>query len=138
MSEPTAGPRTLTIDIGGTGLKMITLDAFGNAEGERDRELTPRPATPDAVVATLRQMIGRQRPFDRVSVGFPGVVAGGVVRTAANLGTDVRGQRMNFNGFVGVWHGYLTCVALMATPIVLPSLARLSNSTRYHECLFCD
>jgi polyphosphate glucokinase len=77
--------RTLAIDIGGTGLKMMILDPEGQPLTERDRELTPRPATPDAILATLRRQIERQPEFSRVSVGFPGVVVGGVVRTAPNL-----------------------------------------------------
>ena len=78
--------RTLTIDIGGTGVKMLIVDAQGRASSERARELTPRPSTPEAVIAVARRMIAAQGPYDRVSVGFPGVVRG-AVRTAPNLGT---------------------------------------------------
>lgn len=81
----TAGGRTLAIDIGGTGIKMIALDAGGRPVTERQRELTPRPATPGAVFAVIRRMIDAQEGFERVSVGFPGVVVRGVVRTAPNL-----------------------------------------------------
>lgn len=80
-----AGGRTLAIDIGGTGIKMIVLDAGGRPVTERQRELTPDPATPGAVLAVIRKMIDRQDAFARVSVGFPGVVVRGVVRTAPNL-----------------------------------------------------
>jgi len=80
-----AGGRTLAIDIGGTGIKMIVLDAGGRPVTERQRELTPDPATPGAVLAVIRKMIDRQGAFARVSVGFPGVVVRGVVRTAPNL-----------------------------------------------------
>jgi polyphosphate glucokinase len=79
--------RTLTIDIGGTGIKMIPLDGEGNPLGERARELTPKPALPDNVMAVIQKMVAAQGPFDRVSVGFPGVVVRGSVRTAPNLGT---------------------------------------------------
>lgn len=81
-------PITLTIDIGGTGTKTVRLDAKGNAIDERHRELTPSPATPNAVLAVIAQMLAKEGPFDRVSVGFPGVVKRGVVHTAPNLGTD--------------------------------------------------
>ena len=84
-AAPTAGVRTLTIDIGGTGIKMMTLDASGRPLSARQRELTPRPATPGAVFAVIRKMIDKQGDFERVSVGFPGVVVRGVVRTAPNL-----------------------------------------------------
>ncbi len=87
VGRPQENARTLTIDIGGTGIKMIPLDGEGNPIGERARELTPKPATPDAVMEVIKRMIPAQGPFDRVSVGFPGVVVRGVVRTAPNLGT---------------------------------------------------
>lgn len=78
---------TLAIDIGGTGLKAGLLDAAGQLVGERARVETPRPSTPDAVVPHL-VALGKKLPgFDRVSVGFPGVVQKGVVKTAPNLGT---------------------------------------------------
>lgn len=78
--------RTLTIDIGGTGIKLLSIDDAGQAFTKRHRELTPRPSTPDAVMAVIREMVGVQDPFDRVSVGFPGVVRHGVIDTAPNLG----------------------------------------------------
>lgn len=81
--------RTLAIDIGGTGTKMLVLDARGRPLTERARELTPKPAQPKAVLAVLRKMLAAQPAFDRISVGFPGVVADGVVKTAPNLGTPL-------------------------------------------------
>lgn len=79
--------RTLTIDIGGTGIKFLPIDKDGAPLAERHRELTPKPSTPQAVMAVIGEMIAAQEPFDRVSVGFPGVVQHGVVKTAPNLGT---------------------------------------------------
>ncbi len=83
-----AGLRTLTIDIGGTGIKALPIDGEGAPLGERSRVLTPSPSTPDRVLEVVRQMIDAQEPFARVSVGFPGVVTRGVVRTGPNLGTE--------------------------------------------------
>ena len=79
--------RTLTIDIGGTGIKLLPVDDEGRALATRHRELTPRPSTPAAIVAVIHEMVAAQAPFDRVSVGFPGVVRHGVIKTAPNLGT---------------------------------------------------
>ena len=84
----TPDTRTLVIDIGGTGLKMIVLDDVGHPMTERARELTPKPASPDSVMEVLAGMLATQPAHDRVSVGFPGVVQRGVVRTAPNLGTE--------------------------------------------------
>jgi len=82
------GLQTLTIDIGGTGTKMIDLDDKGEALGERHRELTPHPATPEALLGVITEMLKKHDGYDRVSVGFPGVVRQGVVYTAPNLGTE--------------------------------------------------
>jgi polyphosphate glucokinase len=77
--------RTLSIDIGGTGIKAITLDLAGEALTERTRLETPSPATPEAVLAIIDELVKIQHEFDRVSVGFPGVVLDGVIKTAPNL-----------------------------------------------------
>lgn len=77
--------RTLAIDIGGSGLKAMILDEAGVALTERVRVETPRPATPAAVLRDLVKLVTPLRPFDRVSVGFPGVVVNGTTKTAPNL-----------------------------------------------------
>lgn len=83
--HPATGPRTLAIDIGGSGMKMMILDGSGNPLSERLRVPTPEPATAKSMLAELVKM-GEQMPaFDRVSVGFPGVIKGGKTMTAANL-----------------------------------------------------
>lgn len=83
--KDTKGPYTLTVDIGGTGLKMLVLDARGRAINARARVATPQPATPASVLRALAGLIKQQPRFDRVSVGFPGVVHDGVVKTAPNM-----------------------------------------------------
>ncbi len=79
------GPLTLCVDIGGTGIKTLVLDAEGRAATERTRIATPRPATPRAVRAAILELARKQGEFDRVAVGFPGVVRRGVTETAFNL-----------------------------------------------------
>src|SRR5687767_3153784 len=76
---------TLAIDIGGTGLKALLLDPKGAPLTERLRVETPRPATPNAVVEKVVELVKNVGSYDRVSVGFPGVVDNGIVRTAPNL-----------------------------------------------------
>jgi len=87
----TPGTRTLAIDIGGTGLKALVLGPDGAALTERARVETPRPATPKAVLRALWSLIEPLGEFDRVSVGFPGIVVDGVTRTAPNLHEDWQG-----------------------------------------------
>ncbi|MEL6552015.1 MAG: ROK family protein [Cyanobacteria bacterium J06621_11] len=80
--------KTLAVDIGGSGVKALLLDEKGEPIGERDRIKTPKPATPEAVMAVLKELASNQSDFDRVSVGFPGVIRKGVVYTAVNLHPD--------------------------------------------------
>jgi polyphosphate glucokinase len=80
--------RTLSVDIGGSGIKTIVLDEAGEALTERNRVPTPNPAQPEPVIQAIASLAAEQGEFDRVSVGFPGVVRHGVVYTAANLHPD--------------------------------------------------
>jgi polyphosphate glucokinase len=84
-------PHTLAIDIGGTGLKALILDARGTPLTERARVETPRPATPRAILRELAKLIAPLGDFDRVSIGFPGVVVEGVTKSAPNLHATWRG-----------------------------------------------
>ncbi|MEO8548900.1 MAG: ROK family protein [Kofleriaceae bacterium] len=84
-TTPASGLATLAIDIGGTGLKAMILDESGTSVTERARVKTPKPATTDAVIEVLVTLVEPLPPFDRVSVGFPGVVVDGVTHTAPNL-----------------------------------------------------
>lgn len=95
MSKPTQtahtareGIKTLAIDIGGTGLKACVLDAEGGMLTERVRVATPPHCPPALMVETLSKLVAPLPTFDRVSVGFPGVVRQGIVITAHNLGTE--------------------------------------------------
>jgi polyphosphate glucokinase len=84
----TVDPRTLCIDIGGSGIKALVVGTDGKPLTERLRVDTPRPATPKALVKAILGLAKQQGEFDRVSVGFPGVVRKGVVETAFNLHKD--------------------------------------------------
>ncbi len=85
MPSKPIGLTTLAIDVGGTGVKAILLNERGKPISERQRAETPRPATPDAVLDKVDQLIESLGSFDRVSVGFPGVVIHGATLTAFNL-----------------------------------------------------
>ena len=81
-------PVTLAVDIGGTGLKIEVLDAGGQPITNRKRIPTPRPATPPAIIAGIRELADGVPGFDRISAGFPGVVREGRILTAPHLGTE--------------------------------------------------
>jgi polyphosphate glucokinase len=90
--------------------KAIALDAAGNPLTERARIATPRPATPKALLAVIVELAKTQGEFERVSVGFPGVVRNGVPETAHNLD--------------GKWRGFPLAKRLAAT---LGKPARVAN-----------
>ena len=69
---------------------------------DRVRVPTPVGAPPQQIVKVLADMVAPLGAFDRVSVGFPGVVRGGRVLTAPNLGNDL-------------WQGFDLARALGAT-----------------------
>jgi len=92
-SQP-SGPLTLAIDIGGTRLKASVLAVTGRMIEQPTRVDTPHPAKPDVVVASLMDLVKPLGAFDRISIGFPGVVRCRRVVTAPNLGT-------------ADWHGYV-------------------------------
>lgn len=82
------GIRTLSVDIGGSGVKVMLLDSKGNPLNERARKETPQPAKPEPVINAIVELAATQAEFHRVSVGFPGVVRDGVTETAVNLHPD--------------------------------------------------
>jgi len=81
-------PRTLAIDIGGSGIKAALLDTEGSMIGDRQRVPTPaKPVAPEALVGAIDKAASPLGDFERVSVGFPGYVRDGRVLTAPNLGS---------------------------------------------------
>lgn len=86
MNELTAN--ILSIDVGGSGIKGMVLNPTGEPLNDKVRIKTPRPATPQAVLETIVRVAGQQPEFDRISIGFPGVVEFGTVKTAPNLDGD--------------------------------------------------
>lgn len=79
--------KTLAVDIGGSGIKVMVLDPQGNPASDRQRLKTPTPATPAKVIETIL-ILAKEQAYDRISVGFPGVVQKGVIKTAVNLHDD--------------------------------------------------
>jgi polyphosphate glucokinase len=77
---------TLAIDIGGTGLKAAVLNAKGEMITDRARVETPQPCPPKVFLKALSELLAPLPHYDRVSVGFPGVVRKGKILTAVNLG----------------------------------------------------
>lgn len=84
---------TLCIDIGGSHVKAAVVDDNGRMVSERVQLPTPNPALPSHLMHAIASLAASLRKYERISVGFPGVVRDGRVLTAPNLGTRA-------------WHGF--------------------------------
>lgn len=88
----------LGIDIGGSGIKGAPVDVLqGVLVADRLRIPTPRPAKPKAVALVIAALVEHFRWSGPIGCTFPGVVEGGIVRTAANIDKswiDVDGTRL--------------------------------------------
>jgi hypothetical protein len=80
--------KILSIDIGGSSIKATILDNKGNLKMDYKKVVTPKPANPENVIKSIKTLVKDYPPYDKVSVGFPGYVRNGVVKTAPNLGND--------------------------------------------------
>lgn len=94
MAVPTLGAMTappgcaVGIDVGGTTIKAALVDpATGALVAPRAMTETPRPASPSRVLAEVVGLARALAPSAGTPIGvtLPGVVRGGVVRTAANI-----------------------------------------------------
>ena len=111
----------LTIDIGGSGLKAAVVDRDGQMLSKRVRVKTPADLTKDILVATLVKLVQPIAPFDRVSVGFPGVVRDGTIVTAPNLGND----RLQGYDLAGALRAPLGCPVRVANDATVQGLAAI-------------
>jgi polyphosphate glucokinase len=98
------GVKTLAFDIGGSGLKASILDEKGEMLTPRVRVETPQPCPPKILLAKFKELTAQLPSYDRVSVGFPGVVRRGRTLTGVNLGGkvwlgyDLQGALRKFTG----------------------------------------
>ncbi len=80
----------LGIDVGGSGIKgaLVDLDK-GDFSTKRKKILTPKPATPEAVIEVVAQLVEHFSDdlpkHAAVGVTVPAVVQHGLVRSAANI-----------------------------------------------------
>jgi polyphosphate glucokinase len=86
--QPRGGnPNILSVDIGGTLIKAAVVNHDGTLASEFVTTPTPRPATPETIIALITRIVEPLPDFCRISVGFPGVVKRECIDSAPNLGT---------------------------------------------------
>ena len=124
------GPRTLAIDIGGSGLKAIVLEPDGEMVSERTRRETPYPCTPPVLLDELTALVATQPEHDRISVGFPGAIRNGRVREVPAFSRRGPGLPPDPE-LVAMWTGFELEAALaerLAKPI------RVANDADVQGC----
>jgi polyphosphate glucokinase len=84
---PAAIKRVLCIDVGGSGLKAAVISPTGRYLVKRHRIKTPKRRKPRQIVKVLADLVRPMGGFDRVTIGFPGVVKEGRVISAPHFGT---------------------------------------------------
>ncbi len=78
--------KILGVDIGGTGIKGAIVDTdSGTMLTERKRIETPQPATPEAVAATLKELVDSFDWKGPIGCGFPATIHHGTAFSAANI-----------------------------------------------------
>jgi len=79
--------QVLGIDIGGSGVKGAIVDLRkGEFASERVRIPTPSPHNPQTMLCAIEQIIAAFKWKGIIGCGFPGVVRGQIIDTAANIG----------------------------------------------------
>ena len=86
----------LGIDVGGTGIKAALVDVeSGTLLSDRHRVETPRPATPDAMAAAVKQLLGEFDYKGTVGCCFPTIVVDGQARSISNLDESWRNVQID-------------------------------------------
>ncbi len=102
-------PRTLGIDIGGTGIKGAVIASNGTLESHRQKTRTPYPLPPEGpggLLEVVGEFTQRFEAVDRVAVGFPGVVRRGTIMVAPHFESpDGLGGRVQ-HALAAQWRGY--------------------------------
>jgi polyphosphate glucokinase len=76
----------LGIDVGGSGIKGAVVNCNnGKMITDRNRIVTPSPATPSAVLHTISELVKSFKYKGPIGIGFPSVVKKGKICTAANI-----------------------------------------------------
>jgi polyphosphate glucokinase len=87
--------RAMGLDIGGSGVKAAVVDiGRGDLVSDRVRLKTPRPATPEAVLASAARIRRKLDWRGPVGCGFPGSLRGGRVAAAPNLHPSWAGRAL--------------------------------------------
>lgn len=96
---------TLSIDIGGSGVKASVVNAQAVMVSDRVRVDTPYPCPPELLVQTVTELVAPMLDVNRVSVGFPGLVRNGHIIEVPSLSRREYGGERDPE-LAAAWHGF--------------------------------
>ena len=107
-----AGPMTLAVDCGGGGIKASVLDAAGTMHAQPLRVATPYPLSPERLIGTVTELRAELPAADRVTLGMPGMIRGGVVIKTPHYVTKSGPRSRVLPELVEAWSGFAMQSAL--------------------------
>ena len=102
---------TLSVDIGGSGMKCALLDAKGEMISERLKIDTPYPCPPPRLIEALKELTASLSGYQRMSVGFPGLVRDGLVTNIPSLSKSTLEGEID-PALVSAWHNFDLATAI--------------------------
>lgn len=79
----------LALDVGGSNIKAAVLDSSGQVVQDYIKEKTPDNASPENIIGAVDRLVTQFVDYEKVSIGFPGMVKNGKVYSAPNLGNEL-------------------------------------------------
>lgn len=98
--------RTLSIDCGGSGIKGAVLDDAGAMLTDRQRVAVRYPISPDDFIGVLDELAEGFGPFDRATVGMPGMIRHGTVITTPHYRTVAGPHSAVDPTLAAAWSGF--------------------------------
>ena len=95
---------TLSLDVGGSGIKAMVLNERCEPASERSRVETPYPCPPELFLQVVSELVADQPSFERASVGFPAIVRNGHIYRASAYARAVKSGPRDPERFA-LWHG---------------------------------
>ena len=119
--NPDTDPMTLPVDCGGTGIKASVLDAAGTMHAHPVRIPTPYPLPPQRLVEVVTHLREQLPRADRLTLGMPGMIRGGVVIKTPHYVTKAGPRSRVLPELVEQWAGFAMEKAVEAA-LGLPAL----------------
>jgi polyphosphate glucokinase len=101
-----AAPLTLVVDFGASLIKYRVSDGAGDPVGDATVSQSPSPCSPGQLVDRVVEIAAGVAAFDRVSVGFPGMIRSGLVLSAPLFWSGHRGLDDPDPSLVWAWTRY--------------------------------